>query len=89
MLQAAWHKGYPLSQTLFTSVHIERLLWPEPKRLSDARFFRKEPLTSRLPSLLEDVFRPYCLALVKACDLVLGMVMSQHYYEVEVLFIIE
>ncbi|KAJ9504378.1 N-alpha-acetyltransferase, non-catalitic subunit [Exophiala xenobiotica] len=81
--EVAWHKGYPLSQTLFTSVHIERLLWPEPKRLSDARFFRKEPLTSRPPSLLEDVFRPYCLALVKACDLVLGMVMSQHYYEEE------
>lgn len=80
--QVAWHMGYPLSQTLFTSVHLERLLWPEPKRLSDARFDRKASAAIRDSSLLEDVLRPFCLGLVKCCDLVLSMITSQHYYEV-------
>ncbi len=74
--------GYPLSQTLFASVHLERLLWPEPQRLSDARFHLEDAAIVQSTSLLEDVFRPFCLALVKACDLVLAMIGSQHYYEV-------
>ena len=74
--------GYPLSQTLFTSIHLERLLWPEPKRLSDACFSRSSSFISRSPSLLLDVFQPYCIGLIKCCDLVLSMITSQHYYEV-------
>jgi hypothetical protein len=85
VIQVAWQTGYPLSQTLFTSVHIERLLWPEPKRLSDASFWRHDPVPAAVPSLLRDVFQPYCLALIKCCNLVLSMVTSQHYYEVRVL----
>ncbi|ETI24093.1 hypothetical protein G647_03462 [Cladophialophora carrionii CBS 160.54] len=81
--EVAWQMGYPLSQTLFTSVHIERLLWPEPKRLSDASFWRHDPVPAVIPSLLRDVFQPYCLGLIKCCDLVLSMVTSQHYYEEE------
>ncbi len=80
--QVAWHMGYPLSQTLFTSIHIERLLWPEPKRLSDASFWRNTPAPDTSSSLLRNVFQPYCLSLIKCCDLVLSMVTSQHYYEV-------
>lgn len=82
LLQAAWHMGYPLSQTLFTSVHLERLLWPEPKRLSATRFRRGDSHVPHPSSLLEDVFQPYCIALVKSCDLVHSMVTSHHYYEV-------
>ncbi|KIW68012.1 hypothetical protein PV04_03988 [Phialophora macrospora] len=81
--EVAWQMGYPLSQTLFTSVHIERLLWPEPKRLSDASFGRNDPVPRGTASLLRDVFQPYCLGLIKCCDLVLSMVTSQHYYEEE------
>jgi hypothetical protein len=80
--QVAWHMGYPLSQTLFTSIYIERLLWPEPKRLADATFWRDAADTGVESSVLRNVFQPYCVGLVKCCDLVLSMVTSQHYYEV-------
>lgn len=80
--QATWHMGYPLSQTLFTSIHLDRLLWPEPKRLSEARFCRDTNQTNASPSLLLDLLEPFCVGLVKCCDLVLSMVTSQHYYEV-------
>lgn len=79
--QVAWHMGYPLSQTLFTSVYIERLLWPDPIKLQEARFSSSIDVQNADP-LLHQVFRSYCLGLVKSCDLVLGMVTSQHYYEV-------
>lgn len=73
--------GYPLSQTLFTSIHIDRLLWPDPKTLKDAVFVRggSYPLT-----LSHQVLRAYCALLIKTCDLVLAMVTSQHYYEVRI-----
>lgn len=77
-------KGYPLSQTLFTSVHIDRLLWPEPKKLEDASFIRDRP--HELLSLSHQILRAYCILLIKACDLVLAMVTSQHYYEVRPFF---
>ena len=79
--QVAWHMGYPLSQTLFTSLHINALLWPEPKTLADCRF-TEDPSISAGNPLLHLVFRSYCLALIKACDLVRDAVTGQHFYEV-------
>ena len=46
--------------------------------MEDARFDR-EPSDSPLVSL---VLRAYCLALVKACDLVHARVATEYYYEV-------
>lgn len=77
--QVAWLMGYPLSQTLFTSVHIDRLLWPDPKTLQEAVFVREGPH----PMVLShQILRAYCNLLIKACDLILAMVTAQHYYEV-------
>ena len=73
--------GYPLSQTLFTSLHINALLWPEPKVLEESRFTASPAISASAP-LLHIVFRSYCLALIKACDLIREMVTSQHFYEV-------
>jgi hypothetical protein len=73
--------GYPLSQTLFTSLHINSLLWPEPKTLADSRFTTEQERSARDP-LLQLAFRSYCLALIKACDLVRDTVTGQHFYEV-------
>jgi N-alpha-acetyltransferase 35, NatC auxiliary subunit len=78
--EASWHQGYPLSQTLFTSVHLDKILWPDPKQISDAHFLR--PNAARQPSGVEEILRAYCLGLIKCCDLVLAMIASQHYYEV-------
>ncbi|CAG7923311.1 unnamed protein product [Penicillium olsonii] len=77
--EVAWHKGHPLSQTLFTSIYLDRLLWPVPRTIEDARFDRV-PSDSPMISL---VLRAYCLALVKACDLVHARVATEYYYEEE------
>ncbi|KKZ64641.1 hypothetical protein EMCG_09449 [[Emmonsia] crescens] len=38
--EVAWHSGHPLSQTLFTSIYLDRMLWPVPKSLDEASFDR-------------------------------------------------
>lgn len=73
--------GHSLSQTLFTSLHINALLWPEPKSLAESSFTKDLDGFASNP-LLHLAFRSYCLALIKACDLVRDMVTSQHFYEV-------
>lgn len=79
--EVSWHQGYPLSQTLFTSIYIDKMLWPEPKEMHEAHFLRSlDP--DQAPSPLHELLRAYCLGVVKCCDLVLSMVTSQHYYEV-------
>lgn len=78
--------GHPLSQSLFTSAYIDRLLWPDPKTLEQARFERdKTPGPGN--KLLHLVLRAYCLGLVKTCDFVRRRIMSEHYYEVSPLLL--
>ncbi|KAL8670100.1 MAG: hypothetical protein Q9168_005345 [Polycauliona sp. 1 TL-2023] len=79
--EMAWHMGHPLSQSLFTSYHIDRLLWPEPKSLQEASFDRRESGTGN--RMLHVVFRAYCLALIKCCDHVHTRIRAEHYYEEE------
>ena len=73
--------GYPLSQCLFTSAYIDRLLWPNPKILEQARFVR-DNTPGPGNKLLHLVLRAYCLGLIKSCDFVRRRIMSEHYYEV-------
>lgn len=79
--EMAWHMGHPLSQTLFTSIYLDKLLWPVPNTIEEIQFDRGNPADGRLP-LVNLVLRAYCLALVKACDFVHARVVSEHYYEV-------
>ena len=82
--EVAWLMGYPLSQTLFTSVHIDRLLWPVHASLDYSNFVNgQQPQDNYLS---HQILRSYCFLLIKICDLVLGMVTSQHYYEVSLFF---
>ena len=80
----AWHMGNPLSQTLFTSLYIDRLLWPEPKTVEHASFTGIENGTeeSMEQDLLNRVLRSYCLALIKTCDMVHEKISRETYYEV-------
>ena len=80
----AWHMGNPLSQTLFTSLYIDRLLWPEPKTVEHASFTGTENGTeeSMEQDLLNRVLRSYCLALIKTCDMVHEKISRETYYEV-------
>lgn len=79
--EMAWHQGYPLSQTLFTSVYIDKLLWPHPNTLDEAHFYRGK-CPSRISPLLE-VLRAYCLGLIKCCDFVIQRVTSRDFFEEE------
>ncbi|KAL4790423.1 Mak10 subunit, NatC N-terminal acetyltransferase-domain-containing protein [Aspergillus venezuelensis] len=82
--EMAWHMGHPLSQTLFTSIYLDKLLWPTPQNYNDAHFGRGESVIEKnLPELVHLVLRAYCLGLVKCCDLVHARVVSEFYYEEE------
>lgn len=79
----AWHMGHPLSQTLFTSIYLNKLLWPVPKTLDEANFGVGNSSEDESGSpLVNVVLRTYCLALVKACDFIHARVASEYYYEV-------
>ncbi|KAH7321111.1 Mak10 subunit, NatC N-terminal acetyltransferase-domain-containing protein [Stachybotrys elegans] len=80
--EMSWHLGYPLSQTLFTSVYVEALLMPNPRGINEARFIRDESSPIHQDPMLE-VFRAYCLGMIKACGYVNQRIRSEHYYEEE------
>ena len=77
----AWQMGNPLSQTLFISFYLDRMLWPEPKTLDQARFDRDNRAASG-NEMVHVVLRAYCLGVIKSCDLVHRTISSELYYEV-------
>ncbi|PSN68170.1 Mak10-domain-containing protein [Corynespora cassiicola Philippines] len=81
--EMSWHTGYPLSQNLFTSLYIDKLLWPEPKTLEQAQFYRGDITDERRPGPLLEVLRAYCLALIKGCDFVIAKVTGRDFFEEE------
>ncbi|RAH70616.1 N-alpha-acetyltransferase 35, NatC auxiliary subunit [Aspergillus aculeatinus CBS 121060] len=82
--EMAWHMGHPLSQTLFTSLYLDRLLWPVPKTLENAHFGRGQSQSNKkVPDIVHVVLRAYCLALVKCCDFVHARVTTEYYFEEE------
>ncbi|KAH8726101.1 amino-acid N-acetyltransferase-like protein subunit Mak10 [Phaeosphaeriaceae sp. PMI808] len=81
--EMAWQTGYPLSQTLFTSVYIDKLLWPETRTLENAQFYRDIISDEKIPGPLLQALRAYCLALIKGCDFVIAKITGRDYYEEE------
>lgn len=77
----SWHLGYPLSQTLFTSVYVESLMMPDPKHIDQAKFLRQSGDEVNNQPMLQ-VLRAYCLGMLKACGYVNERVRSEHSYEV-------
>lgn len=75
--------GHPLSQTLFTSLYLDKLLWPVPKSLDEATFSRGRAAShDKEAPLVHLVLRAYCLALLKCCDFVHARVATEYYFEV-------
>lgn len=74
--------GHPLSQTLFTSIYIDRLLWPQPRNLESAQFSPQADEVTPGRPLVNKVLRAFCLGLVKSCSYVLSQIAAQPYYEV-------
>lgn len=70
--------GHPLSQTVFTSLYIDKLLditqeiW-EKRRFADATGHE---------SLCLRTLRAYCLGLIMTCSVVNNRIKSEHFYEV-------
>ncbi|KAK3069221.1 N-alpha-acetyltransferase, non-catalitic subunit [Teratosphaeriaceae sp. CCFEE 6253] len=83
-LTIVWHDGYPLSQTLFTSLHVDRLLAPENKPPYPLSHGRKDiEGMSTEERLVHVTLRVFCIALIKSCALVQQMIQSQNFYEEE------
>lgn len=77
----AWHLGYPLSQTLFTSVYLESIVMPAPDKVEDAHFTRDKGDFAHTDRMLS-ILRAYCVGLLKACWYVNERIKFEHYYEV-------
>lgn len=77
----AWHMGHPLSQTIFTSLYIDKLLNVKKANLENIHFgnladeLHDEPVTLR-------ILRAYCFGLIMTCSHVNNRVKSEHFYEV-------
>lgn len=83
-LEIAWLEGYPLSQTVYTSLHIDRLLAPDNAYPYTLDLGRATPsdLDARR-QLTHKLLLPYCVATVKCCSMVLQIVQVQNYFEEE------
>lgn len=77
----SWHVGYPLSQTIFTSVYVEALLMPEPGSTTPAYFVRDGDIKADEQPMLE-VLRAYILGMLKTCGYVNERIKGEHFYEV-------
>ena len=73
--------GHPLSQTIFTSLYIDKLLSDDPRTSNDLTF---GPKNAKLEdsSLVHRALLAYCLATIKTCFHVIERVKSEHFYEV-------
>jgi hypothetical protein len=81
----AWHMGHPLSQTIFTSLYIDKLLNSKKPNLEDIRFGILTD-ASYDETLNLCVLRAYCLGLIMTCSHINNRVKSEHFYEVFLLF---
>lgn len=81
--EMAWHQGHPLSQTLFTSLHLDHLLEQEKPPGAFPRFPGHESGGLERDPLLHLVLRAYCIGVIKNCDIAIEMVASQLFFEEE------
>jgi N-alpha-acetyltransferase 35, NatC auxiliary subunit len=87
--EMAWHEGYPLSQTVFTSHYVDKLLDTNARSLHDAVWDRSlnakvKKSKGSAEELVRETLRLYCVALIKCCHYVIQKITaSGHYYEEE------
>lgn len=82
-LEIAWLEGYPLSQTVFTSLHLDRLLSPDNRYPYNLLYGEQANLSTNDLCLTHVVIKAYCAALAKCCAQVLLTIQSQNYYDEE------
>ncbi|OQN98783.1 hypothetical protein B0A48_15452 [Cryoendolithus antarcticus] len=82
-LEAAWLEGYPLSQTIYTSVHVDALMAPENRHPYPLHSSPSAGDQATEAGLVHTVLGAYCIAVIKSVECVLQMVQSQNFYEEE------
>lgn len=82
-LEIAWLEGYPLSQTVFTSLHLDRLLSHDNRYPYNLLYGEQADLSTNEACLTHVVIKAYCVALAKCCAQVLVTVQSQNFYDEE------
>lgn len=80
----AWLAGYPLSQTVLTSLHLHKLLLNEKKPLAaiQVQTIHSTPTQPDNP-LVTKILRACLLAVVKCCGSGIETVLAGHFYEEE------
>ncbi|KAG5993260.1 hypothetical protein E4U43_003559 [Claviceps pusilla] len=81
--EMSWHVGYPLSQTIFTSVYVEALLMNEPTSTKQAHFVHHQDTEAAGDQPMLQVLRAYILGMIKACSYVNERIKAEHFYEEE------
>ena len=66
--EMAWHEGYPLAQTLFSSHYVDKLLSIEAKTIDQIHFTKAGKNNSWSSPLLHLVLRAFCIGVIKCCD---------------------
>ncbi|KAF2162062.1 hypothetical protein M409DRAFT_69297 [Zasmidium cellare ATCC 36951] len=84
-LEMSFQDGYPLSQNIFTSLHVFRLLAPENRHPYHLRFegLSAKDETTVQQQLVHFVLRAYCIAVVKCVQCTLNLIQTYTYYEEE------
>lgn len=76
-----WHDGFPLTQCLFASSYIDRILCKDAKSFEEAGFHEGASIPDG-NDLLHTILRAYCLALIKTCHFVHARITRERYFEV-------
>lgn len=80
----AWLAGYPLSQTVLTSLHLHKLLIHEKKPLAAIQIQRIHSTPPQPDNpLVTKILRACLLAVVKCCGSGIETVLAGHFYEEE------
>lgn len=84
-LETSFQDGYPVSQNIFTSLHIARLIHPDNNYPYRFHFegFDGGPDPSVEQQLVHVVLRAYCVAVIKSTHLILNTIQSHTFFEEE------
>lgn len=84
-LEMSFLDGYPLSQNIYTSLHVFRLLDPENRQPYYFHFEgpSAQGETTVEQQLVHSVLRAYCIAVIKCVLCTLNLIQTYTYYEEE------
>jgi hypothetical protein len=84
-LEAMFLLGYPLSQNVFTSLHVFRLISPTnsyPYNLEQPHT-KDDPKQDECTHLVLNILRAYCIGVIKSVQLMLQLIQSHVSFEEE------